>query len=119
MAVVADVRALSLDGSFSALLDAQIQTYLDLAAEQLDATVWGDCYDSAHSLLAAHYITLAQASNAAGPVQSASAGGLSVSYGSGSSQRFDSTRYGAMLDDLRRACGIAGAFVVVGRSLTC
>lgn len=118
MALVADVRAISLDGSFTALTDAQIQTYLDLAAEQLDSNAWGGCYDNAHRLLAAHLITMAQASSASGPVQSASAGGLSVSYGSLMSQDpMFVSRYGAMFRRLSLTCGLWGGFCVEGASL--
>lgn len=119
-ATVQSVRDLDLGGAFSALTEAQIQTYLDLAARMIDASVWGDCYDQAHALLGAHLVQEATqaATGAVGPVTSASAGGLSVSYGGGGiSGAVSGTRFAEMLNDLWDACGgVSSAVVATGHS---
>lgn len=117
-ATVQSVRDLDLGGAFSALTEAQIQTYLDLAARMIDASVWGDCYDQAHALLGAHLVQEATqaATGAVGPVTSASAGGLSVSYGGGGiSGAVSGTRFAEMLNDLWDACGGAASGVIASR----
>lgn len=38
--------------------DPYVQAFLDDAEAELDATVWGDLYDRAHGLTAAHNLTL-------------------------------------------------------------
>jgi hypothetical protein len=108
MADVADVRALDISGGLAALTDGQIQTYLDLAALQIDTDTWGDCYDSAHALLAAHNLTSAMVASGGGPVTSASGGGLSITFGTSTSHggSWGSTAYGRQLQALALACGI-------------
>lgn len=69
--------------------DAVVQAYLDDAAATLSAGAWGNCYAKAQLLYAAHMAALyAARQNAAaggvavggGPIQSASAEGLSVTF---------------------------------------
>lgn len=107
MAAVADVRAIDLQGAFTALLDAQIQTFLDQAECYLHAATWGDCYDTAHALLTAHFLLTAKQAAAPGPMQSASAGGLSASWGSSplSTSELGTTAFGIQYLALRRSRG--------------
>lgn len=121
MALVADVRDLDISGGLAALTDGQIQTYLDLAALQIDADTWGDCYDSAHALLAAHNLTSALSASGGGPVTSASGGGMSITFGASASHAgaWGSTAYGRQLQALAYACGIVGVDVVLGTALEC
>lgn len=69
--------------------DATVQAYLDDAGITLLSANWGRCYEKAKLLYAAHYAALFKARQAAaagggavggGPIQSASAEGLSVSF---------------------------------------
>ncbi len=78
--------------------DATIQVYLDDGIDHLDDTAWGDCYERAVYYWSAHNLTINQQRSQAvvgaglsgavgttGPVSSAGADGLSVSYASGKS----------------------------------
>lgn len=73
--------------------DATIQVYFDDAIAHLDETSWGDCYERAVYYYTAHTLTLNKmrsdavaggglgaAAGTSGPVTSAGADGLSVSY---------------------------------------
>jgi hypothetical protein len=55
-ASVSDLRAVSLTAEFEGYSDAQLEPFLADAARFLDVTVWGDRYDRAQALLAAHLV---------------------------------------------------------------
>lgn len=72
--------------------DSRVGTFADLAAQTLTASAWGAVYGQAVALLTCHMLTLLPADadaddssvEAAGPVQSKSAGDVSVSYAAAS-----------------------------------
>jgi hypothetical protein len=99
--------------------DARIQLFIDDAVAQMGTNEkrWCGKYDIAQAYLVAHFLTLATNSEAGdtsaktGPVQSKTAGGVSVtraaSDASKRSARDDyllQTAYGQRYDDLRRQC---------------
>lgn len=114
------VRKLDLGGSIADLSDEQIDLYIGLAAKMLCERAWGRCFDQAVKFYTLHLVAEAKAagSGAAGPVVSASAGGLSVSYANSTAQRsaLGSTKWGQLLAQLWDACGGGGkgGFVVRG-----
>ena len=89
---------------FKDLPDADIQTFLDLAAVFLDAGVWGDKYSVGHAYMAAHMLSVRDRFGVGGPVTSEAVGGVSASYGSigTADEELGSTSYGLMFVSLRR-----------------
>lgn len=96
---------------FDSISDARIQSFIDKALLNLSESVWGDYFVEGQLYLAAHFLTLAIASEnsggsgagvAAGPVASRSIGDVSVSFavpsdvssGSGTAAYFSKTPYG-------------------------
>lgn len=109
--------------------DATMQVFLDDAIAHLDENAWGECYERAVYYYAAHALTMNQrrteavtggglggASGSSGPVTSASADGLSVSYAAPKASDGDGddwyrqTSYGQEYLNLRGEC-ISGARV--------
>lgn len=74
---------------FAALSDPTVQIHLDMATEEIEPTAWGSRAKSAEILLACHKMIVLGTLNAAGsggggatgPIQSASVGDVSVTYG--------------------------------------
>lgn len=74
---------------FAALSDPTVQTYLDMATEEIEPGAWGSRAKSAEILLACHKMIVLGVLNAAGsggggatgPVQGVKVGDVSVSYG--------------------------------------
>lgn len=97
-ATVAQVRAIAPE--FATVSDSDVQAFLDDAALQLNASIWGAKRDLAHKYLAAHLLGTARPdlAMAAGPVQSESVGQVSRSYAVQTSaqpgSQFDATRHG-------------------------
>lgn len=58
----------------------RLQFFIDLATRSINAVEWDDRTDDGISLLACHYLTLANRGGSGGGVASESVGGLSVSY---------------------------------------
>lgn len=106
----------------SAIPDATVQIYLDDAEQDLaPASGWGDAWDRATGLLAAHRLTVgglnptAQgASLAASGMQSVKSGTLSLSVGSSASMGYGGSIYGRELLALGKRYRGAGPSVVVG-----
>ncbi len=82
---------------FDSLSDAEINLYLDEARDMVSEDNFGDCFNRAVLLDAAHKLSLSQnrransvpdedgnlkTSSGAGPLTSATVGGMSVGYGS-------------------------------------
>jgi hypothetical protein len=103
--------------------DATANTMLGLAAQRLDACVWGELYQQGCVYLALHLLTL-RARNAAaaagsagsGPIVRAKAGDIEVGYGAalGVLARdavYSTTPHGIEFLALARSVGGVGAFV--------
>lgn len=120
-ATVADVKLRDISGTFAALSDPQIQAYLDDATHRLGDPpgLWGDCYDLAHIYLTLHLLSGAVYGTVGGPITSASAGGISASFGGATLSGFgtQSTRWGQLFDELSLACGLVSPIVIVGQPL--
>lgn len=119
--------------------DSRVCTYIEMAAQRLTASCWGQVYQQALIFYAAHLLqkspspdtTLGRAAagegEVAGPVASRKAGDVAVSYannasanGGGSTSNTDrdllDTHYGRQFLALRdtRACGMPGVFSGAG-----
>ena len=86
---------------FDGVSDAEVELYLDEARDMVSDPNFGDCFNRAVMLDAAHKLSLSQnrradsvvdedgnlkTSSGGGPLTSATVGGMSVGYGSNSSQ---------------------------------
>ena len=104
---------------FASESDARVQIYLDHAALEMSAGVWGNLYDRGLSALAAHLLAIANRNAASsgtgvatgGALTSRSVGSVSVSFGisasSGSTEDFyRSTAYGAEYWRLAKQVGM-------------
>lgn len=93
---------------FAGLLDPALQAAIDRAAKRVSASYFGELYDEAVALLAAHLLkvtpTSAGSSTAAGPVTGRSAGGLSESYAAlpWSASWYNLSTYGQQFRELVR-----------------
>jgi hypothetical protein len=77
--------------------------FLDIAKNQVVASVWGDRYTNGVLLLAAHFMTLANRKGVGGPVTGLSAGDMSISYGSTQAKSdLANTSYGLLYLELRK-----------------
>lgn len=109
---------------FCSVDDNTVELWLNEANDYLDANAWGDCFDRACLYYTAHELSIAmerknnaQAGGAGGGiVQSASAGGLNVTYavpnfatqGSIDEVAYARTPYGTKYLQLRDSCLGAG-----------
>ena len=82
-ATIKAMPAASRDG-FADLSDDTVDTYITRAASRMDSAYWGTRYDDAHLYLSAHllYLDVNGAGAPSGPITSASAGGMSLGFGS-------------------------------------
>jgi hypothetical protein len=96
----------------TAFVESDIQDKLDTALTYFSADYFGDLADEAQILLAAHFYTeFDPDKGAVDPlVQSASAGGASVSYVRGGDAEFGSTKYGLAFERVR--CRVGGGNVL-------
>jgi len=102
----ADIRALP-SGEFAQLVDGSIQPFIDEAAREVSADVFGTIYEDAVKYLAAHLLAgiMSGSKGAAGPVISETAGPLSRSFSApvvSATDSLQSTAYGRRYLDLRR-----------------
>lgn len=120
MAEVSDIRARDIARTFAGLTDDQIAVFLDDAAHRLGESPgrWGGCYDLAQVYLTMHLMSSSMYGATGGPMTAASAGGISVQFGSaGGASNANSTRWMALLQELAISCGLAGMIVIVGQPL--
>lgn len=111
---------------FSAVLDATVQVYLDMATEEIEPGAWGSRAKNAEILLACHKMIILGVLNAAGsggggatgPIQSVKVGDVSVTYGTSTSlavqlQGLDpslaASKYGIEYARLIRLAAMGGA----------
>ena len=106
--------------------DARGDTFLELAASQMNAAAWGNRYAMGAAYLAAHMLTLADEDAAAGDgatagaVTGKSAGDLSLSFGAAAGGAvnardayFTTTKYGREFLRLRGGLAASAARVIV------
>lgn len=108
MVSAADIQALP-SGEFASVADPIVQTFIDEAGREIDATAFGDRYDDAVTYLAAHLLAaaIAGSSGASGPVTSVTAGALSKQYATPYMMDGDAlmiTSYGRRYKQIRHAC---------------
>lgn len=124
MATTADLPGFRLlFPEFESLDNERVQTYLDMAEEDLDAKVWGAAYPRAYLNYAAHFLALAEVNRGSavigtngavqiqqsGQLQTATAAGLSVAFAGSARQRsateefFNQSQYGQAYCALRRS----------------
>lgn len=99
-ATVASVRRLAPE--LASVLDVDVEAWLADALLELSEDFWGDLYDRAQALVAAHLASVANPDLAgpAGPVASESVGAVSRSYAvaaSSSGSQWATTRHGVEL----------------------
>jgi hypothetical protein len=91
---------------FGSKPDSELEDYIELAAEEVSAGVFGDMYQSAVANLAAHFLTNAASDgHASGPLTSERAGEVSRSYGFSANRdgQLDTTTYGAEFKRIRNS----------------
>lgn len=108
-ATVASVRLIAPE--LAALPAADLESHLARAARQLDSTEWGELYDDAQALLAAHLACVAnpQLAAPAGPIASESVGSVSRSYAVAAPSAagpYGATRHGVEFKRLMRQLGV-------------
>lgn len=106
--------------------DATCNTLLGLAAQRIDASVWGELYQQGCVCLALHLLTLrartasaAAGAAGAGPPTRLKAGDLEVGYGAAvgvlqGDAVLGTTTYGIEFLGMRRSLASTGAFVAGG-----
>jgi hypothetical protein len=110
-ATVASVRRIAPE--LASVSTSDVEGFLTDAALELDAAFWGDIYDRAHALVAAHLAAVAHPELAApvGPIVSEAVGSVSRAYaapaGAPSAGAWGTTRFGLELTRLRRQLGPA------------
>lgn len=99
---------------FASESTGRLDTFLELAAQRLDATWWGDLYQQGAVYLAAHLLTLSARASAgvtgAGPIVSQRAHDLSVGFGAvvgvlSEDAKMATTSYGIEYLNLRAKLG--------------
>jgi len=120
----------ALGPQYSSEPDATLETFLELAAQELDAQAWGSVYQQAVVLLALHKLTMRDrgeqkastvSGGSSGPVDSVSTGDLSISFGSSTGfatsgvevAALAQTSYGKQFLELR-AKTITGPYMTTG-----
>ena len=104
--------------------DARVETFIQLAADRMDAATWGNCYPQGVAYLVAHMLTMANraasegtSGGSPGPVTSRGAGDLSIGYGtvggsySGSDGDYTQTSYGIQYLSLRDTLSATAPFL--------
>lgn len=99
---------------FASLSDDEVNFALELAAQEVPESVWGNLTAQGRARLAAHRLSLSHPElSAGGVVASESVGSVSRSYAvtAGSDAELSSTQHGVEYARLRRLVGI-GAMVI-------
>lgn len=102
---------------FAAVADARVDVFLDDARAELAEAAWGDWYDKGTSYLAAHFLTVANAtaggsSGTVSPLSSVTVGDVSENYAayltskSGTDAYFSATAYGQEYIRLAKQVGL-------------
>ncbi len=105
------IRALGPE--FESLSDERIQLFIDIASKEIAEPAWNNSsFESALSLLTAHYLTMAARQGASGPLSSVKVGEVSVSYGSPQNkEKLSLTSWGQLFLQLRDAHIVAPMLV--------
>lgn len=106
---------------FATEQDARIQIFIDDSAILLNSVFWGEKYDIGLSYLTAHYLTVANKSeagsiNSIGPMTGKSVDGVSVNFattttGNASDDFLSSTIYGQRYLAMRKTLGVAATSI--------
>jgi hypothetical protein len=121
---VDDFRNRDFAGAFALFTDDQIEILMEDAMCMLGEDPWigcEHCWSLAVIYAAMHLAATGAQGSSPGPMTSASAGGISASWGSSgaSSTGWASTRWGQQVEALAAGCGRAGPFVITSTPTCC
>lgn len=119
-----DLRDRDFAGIFALFTDEQLEILIGDAMCLIGETPWEgceECWFRAVIFAAMHLGVVGAQGSAPGPMTSASAGGLSASWGTSgsSSSSWGSTRWGQQVEALAAGCGRTGPFVAASPPACC